>query len=110
MKLLYDENLPPELITQLADVFPESRDVRTALPRQASDTAVWQFARSHGFMLATKDNDFEQLAYLRGHPPKVIWLRCGNASTSQIERLLRKSHSRILEFEADTQNALLVLP
>jgi len=110
VKLLFDENLPAELAGRLADIYPASTSVAEALQRPASDMEVWNFARQQGFTIATKDNDFEQLAYLRGYPPKVIWLRCGNVPTERIEKLLREARARVEQFASDSQNALLVLP
>jgi two-component system phosphate regulon sensor histidine kinase PhoR len=34
-------------------------------------------------------------------PPKVLWLRCGNQPTREIENLLRALHAEILQFEVD---------
>jgi predicted nuclease of predicted toxin-antitoxin system len=31
-------------------------------------------------MLVSQDSDFAEIAAHYGHPPKVIWLRCGNHS------------------------------
>jgi predicted nuclease of predicted toxin-antitoxin system len=35
---------------------------------------------------------------LYGSPPKVLWLRCGNAPTSRIEAILRSGAETIQEF------------
>ena len=37
----------------------------------------------------TQDADFAERSRLYGSPPKVIWLRCGNVPTSQMEKILR---------------------
>ena len=75
----------------------------------ASDDAVWQHAAAAGFVFVAKDDDFRQLAFLRGAPPKVIWLRLGNCTTADVETVLRARHADILEFERDPDAALLVL-
>jgi predicted nuclease of predicted toxin-antitoxin system len=75
----------------------------------ATDEDVWHFAAAGGFVLVSKDADFRQLSFLRGHPPKVIWVRLGNCSTKDIERLLRGAADRIAMFERDADAALLVL-
>jgi predicted nuclease of predicted toxin-antitoxin system len=58
---------------------------------------------------ATVDNDFRQLSFLHGAPPKVIWLSVGNAVTETILRFLRTQHIEIQAFEADEEASLLVL-
>jgi predicted nuclease of predicted toxin-antitoxin system len=45
MKLLFDENLSYKLCRQLDDLFPGSSQVRMAAMAEASDDAIWQFAR-----------------------------------------------------------------
>ena len=52
----------------------------TAGLASATDGDVWRHAREHGFAAVSKDPDFRQLAFLHGPPPKVIWVRIGNAS------------------------------
>ena len=63
---------------------------------------IWEYAKQHGFAVVTLDADYYDLSLLRGHPPKLIWLRCGNQRTVSIERLLRSHLDRIRAFEADT--------
>lgn len=57
----------------------------------------------------SKDTDFRQLAFLYGPPPKVIWLRVGNVSTSVIESLLRTSVATITRFGGADEESMLVL-
>lgn len=90
MKLLFDQNLSFKLVDRLADLFPDSEQVRRLGLDQADDLAIWEYAKLHGFVLVTQDSDFADLAALRGPPPKVIWMRCGNQSTEAVEELLRR--------------------
>lgn len=60
-------------------------------------------------MIASKDDDFLARSLLRGAPPKVLWVRLGNCTTGNIEALLRSRHADILEFAADSVEALLAL-
>jgi predicted nuclease of predicted toxin-antitoxin system len=46
---------------------------------------------------------------LYGPPPKVVWLRVGNVSTSMIEALLLDSAERVARFVDDDEEALLVI-
>jgi predicted nuclease of predicted toxin-antitoxin system len=109
MKLLLDENLSPRLATLLAAHYPGTTQVELLGLRGASDTTVWELARTQGYVLVSKDNDFRQRSFQYGAPPKVVWLKVGNAGTAAIHRLLTQSHSAIARFVADPEEALLVL-
>jgi predicted nuclease of predicted toxin-antitoxin system len=74
-----------------------------------SDREIWQYALQHGFVIVTKDEDFQRLSVLYGAPPKVIWIRLGNCSTTDIIRLLRERHREIDRFLADEEPAFLAL-
>ena len=109
MKLLFDQNLPARLVSSLSAQFPESVHVRPLGLAVATDLEIWQYARDRGFSIMSKDGDFSQLSLLHGAPPKVIWLRAGNASTSAIETFIRTWARRIVQFEAAMEEALLVI-
>jgi predicted nuclease of predicted toxin-antitoxin system len=109
MKLLFDQNLSFKLCRQLADLFPDSSQVRLLRLSEADDRAIWDYARDNRFVLVTQDSDFADLAGLLGPPPKVIWLRSGNQPTSVIERILRRHAQAIVAFEADSAAASLEL-
>ena len=57
----------------------------------------------------TKDSDFNDLAVLRGPAPKVVWLRLGNCTTADLERVLRRAHGAIEAFVADPTAGVLEL-
>jgi predicted nuclease of predicted toxin-antitoxin system len=75
----------------------------------ASDLEIWDCAEKGGYVLATHDVDFAEMAALRGPPPKVIWLRCGNQPTREIERVLRGALEAIQAFDQDADAACLEL-
>ena len=101
MKLLFDQNLSFKLCRQLADLFPDSQQVRLLGMERSDDSAIWEFARANGFILVSQDVDFADMATLYGPPPRVIWLRCGNQPTSAIEKRLRDHADAIAAFETD---------
>ncbi len=109
MRLLFDENLSPCLADKLAVEFPDSLHVRSVGLRGTDDSTIWEYARKHGFFIVSKDNDFRQLSFLKGPPPKIIWLSVGNAGTESIFQLLRNQVSKISAFEADHETSLLPL-
>jgi len=109
VKLLFDENLSPRLPELLAAFFPESAHVHSCGLASADDTAIWNFAKSNGFSIVSKDSDFAEMSVLLGSPPKVIWLRVNNCTSSEIETLLRNAHTLITQFIAHDQETCLVL-
>ncbi len=109
MRLLFDENLSHRLVAQLAAEFPGSAHVRDVGLAAAPDADVWAHAAANGFVIVSKDTDFQQRALLYGHPPKVIWVRLGNCSTAAVEALLRSRLADIQAFEADPLASFLAL-
>ena len=109
MKLLLDENLSHKLAPRLAAAFPDTAHVDGVGLRGQPDTVVWRYAAEHGFVLVSKDDDFRQLSFLRGPPPKVVWLVVGNAGTAVIADLLLRNRARIVAFTEDPDDALLTL-
>jgi predicted nuclease of predicted toxin-antitoxin system len=101
MKLLFDQNLSFKLCQSLADLFPDSNQVRLLGLAEADDRALWQHAKANAFVLVTQDSDFADMVALYGPPPKVIWLRCGNQPTRVIERIFRDHAQAIAAFEHD---------
>ena len=110
MKLLFDENLSPKLPRLLADLFPDSLHVRDVGMKTTADPLVWDYARDNGFMIVSKDVDMHDLSLVFGNPPKVVWLRLGNCSTTQVANLLRREFDVIKLFYEDEYVSLLALP
>lgn len=109
MRLLLDQNLSHRLKRPLAAAYPDLAHVRDFALERADDTAVWTFAKDNGFVIVSKDSDFHQRSLVFGHPPKVIWLRLGNCSTSDIEGVLRQQEAAVAVFLADATASLLTL-
>jgi len=93
----------------LADIYPDSDDVLAAGLGGHSDEAVWARAKAHGFVLVSKDEDFQRMSVLRGHPPKVIWIRLGNCASADVARLLRFRLEHVRAFVGDAESAFLAL-
>lgn len=109
MRLLFDQNISPRLVQELADCYPESLHVRDIGLQSSSDEAVWAYAAEHGLTIVSKDADFHQRSLLFGTPPKVVWIRRGNCSTNDIQALLRTRLADLTAFERDTVKAFLAL-
>lgn len=109
MKLLFDQNLSLKLCERLADLFPGSTQVRMLGLDTADDLAIFAFARDHGFMIVTQDSDFADVSTLLGSPPKIDWLRHGNAPTRDVENLLRDRSEALFAFDADADLSCIEL-
>lgn len=83
--LLLDQNLSYRLLLKILTHFPGSQQVRLAGLENATDLAIWDFAKRNELTILPFDADFIEIANLKGHPPKVIWLRTGNRSTIELE-------------------------
>jgi predicted nuclease of predicted toxin-antitoxin system len=95
MKLLLDENLSYRLIPFLVHDFPGSVHVTGLGMESATDTEIWRYAKEFGFVIVTRDADFEELALVWGQPPQVIWLKTGNLSRAATLKALLDSQNAI---------------
>jgi predicted nuclease of predicted toxin-antitoxin system len=109
MKLLLDENLPPALAAALEEDFPGSTHVHLCGLESADDAAIWEYARQGGFVIATKDADYEQLSMMKGFPPKVIWIRTGNCTTEALKIVFKRYRGEVEVFCAGETDAILQL-
>ena len=109
MKLLFDQNLSPRLVQRLSDLYPGSATYTSIGLDRASDTRLWQYARERGFILVTQDADFSEMIEVLGFPPKVVWIRRGNCSTSQIESILRQHLDAMAGLERDATAGILTV-
>ena len=109
MKLLLDQNLSPRLVREILDLFPQSVHIREANLQLASDAEVWSYAAAHHYVIVSKDADFHQMSFLYGPPPKVVWIRRGNCSTSEILGILRDRARDLAAFDTDPESAFLAL-
>lgn len=109
LKLLLDENLSDRIVPLILDLYPGSSHVKQHELAHADDQAIWNFARYHSYMIVSKDADFHQLALLAGAPPKVLYLRLGNASTTSIIERLRRDFASIQAFAVDAEGSVFVI-
>lgn len=109
MRLLLDQNLSPRLCELLRDLGDTVVHVRQLGLERADDATVRSHAAEHNFVIVTKDGDFNSLAFLFGSPPKIVWIRRGNCSTTDVERILRTHHATIAAFSEDSNEAVMIL-
>ena len=76
------------MVGRLGARFPDSAHVTAVGLERASDMRIWEFAKTNGFVVVSRDADFYERSLVEGAPPKIIWLNCGNNSTEFMTELL----------------------
>jgi len=107
MNLLFDQNVSYRIIKLISELFPGARQVRELQLENATDLEIWTYAKSNHYCIVTFDADFIDISNLKGHPPKVIWLRLGNTSTKFIAEKILEDHQIIREFIRNDEDAFL---
>jgi predicted nuclease of predicted toxin-antitoxin system len=109
VKLLFDHNLSPKLIDRLADLFPSSEHVYRVNLDESADRVICDYATANDFVVVTKDADYETLS-VRPNAPSIVWIRRGNCSTDDVERVIRDHGEQIRAFaDHDTAQLLILL-
>jgi len=81
MKLLLDANISWRISEVLIKIFGQCDHVnKIDLPVPATDRQIWEYAKEHGYIIVSKDNDFLQFLNDKGFPPKLVFLKTGNIS------------------------------
>jgi len=109
LKLLFDANLSPKLVSRLAELFPSSTHVfDTGLGQVTPDEKIWEYARDNGYTIVTADSDFLEIARFRGAPPSIVRIENCNYRTSQVEALLRRHAIAIAALERSARSVLIL--
>jgi predicted nuclease of predicted toxin-antitoxin system len=95
MKLLLDENLSRRIVPFLQTKFPGSSQVTLLNLESATDTEIWQYAKTHDFVIVSRDSDFQERSLVSGHPPQVVWLKIPNRSKTVVLNILLDHHIEI---------------
>lgn len=109
MRLIFDQNMSPKLTSRLCDIFPKAAHVQQLHLGKAPDHILWEYAKNNEHAIVTKDVGFSERPLLFGFPPKVIWFKRGNCSTSDMEVILRRNALKIQTFLDDLETGLLVI-
>jgi predicted nuclease of predicted toxin-antitoxin system len=109
VKALLDQNLSHRLVDVFSERFPGSGHVRDHRLTGDDDETIWSLAKDEGFFIVTKDSDFLARAFVRGHPPQVVQVCLGNASTRQIAEALAAHLDDIEQFVAKSQESVFLL-
>lgn len=95
MKLLLDENLSRRIIPFLQTTFPGSSQVALLGLEGASDSEIWQYAKTNSFVIVSRDSDFQERSVVAGRPPQVVWLKIPNRSKTIVLNILLDHHTEI---------------
>ena len=109
MKLLFDQNLSPKLVSIFSINFENCQHLQEIGFGELDDLLVWEYAKTNGYTIVSKDSDFNNLVSYFGFPPKVIWLRRGNCSTKTIIEILNQNLDIIKAFISDDGNGILTI-
>jgi predicted nuclease of predicted toxin-antitoxin system len=101
MKLLFDQNISFRIVSKLEKHYPECRHVSDVGLNDAEDHIIWNFAKENDFSIVTFDSDYFDISIIKGHPPKIIWIRTGNLTTKEITELLIYNLDSIHSFLSD---------
>ncbi|MGK5093740.1 DUF5615 family PIN-like protein [Deltaproteobacteria bacterium TL4] len=108
MHLLFAQNLSPKLVEKLADIYPSSKHVQDIGFGDASDPVIWDYAKTNGYTIVTKDSDFHERRIIFGTPPDIIWIRRGNCSIQLIEKLLRVNLNSIEKLPKNEKGFIII--
>ena len=103
MRLLFDQNLSHRLLNEPEDIFRGSEHVRFLGLAEEDDLEIWNYAITHELTIVTQNSDYSDWNKLRGIPPKIVWLRCGNASSSEIAQKLCEAADHIPALESSRE-------
>lgn len=105
MRLLFDQNISYRVLNLLQIDYPLAQHVKHLEMHHFTDRQIWKYASENSFHIVTFDADFFDFVTLFGHPPKVVWLRCGNTTTNHIATLLKHHKSTLEKFLLDSDYA-----
>ena len=104
MKIWIDAHISPGVAAWINETFDhEANSLRSIGLMDADDLAIFERAKTEGVIFITKDSDFVDLVEVRGAPPKVIFLRCGNTTNRRVREIfaahLNEAVARLVEGE-----------
>ena len=74
MKLLLDAKISWRLVARLKPHFTDCMHVdQINLANPAKDTEIWKYALDNELIIVTNDDDFLNLADIKGFPPRLFY-------------------------------------
>lgn len=109
MKLLLDENLSRRLVPALQARFPGSTQVALLGLERATDHQLCELATQQGFVICSKDDDFQRLVAARGYRPRLIHLALGNVGNDAVLAALTGAADRLHAAFRDPATGVVVI-
>ena len=98
MKLLFDQNISFRITKKLNSYFPGCLHISNCGLSECEDQDIWKYAKVNDFVIVTFDSDFYDISIINGHPPKIIWVRTGNLTTSEFIQMMIHNRKAIDSF------------
>lgn len=109
MKLLLDENLSRRLVPALQARFPGSSQVALLGLERATDAQLCEHAAQYGFVICSKDDDFQRLVAARGYRPRLVHVALGNVGNDAILAALLAAADRLEQAFDDPGTGVVVI-
>ncbi|WP_425391160.1 DUF5615 family PIN-like protein [Ekhidna sp.] len=103
MRLMLDQNISYRPVKELSDVYPSIKHVKSLGLLNKEDQMIWNFAKDHDYTIVTFDADFFEFQLTKGFPPKLIWLRFGNSTRSELKKFFFQKRKIIEKFLNDEE-------
>ena len=78
MTYLIDNQLPVGLVGHLQGHSLDAIHVSQCGLECATDREIWDYAKSHNYVIVSKDEDFFHLSGTDANGPILVWVRIGN--------------------------------
>jgi predicted nuclease of predicted toxin-antitoxin system len=107
MKILIDMNLAPSWAPVLGAAGFDAVHWSTVGPADAPDSALFAWAREHGYVVFTHDLDFgAMLAATRAESPSVFQIRTQNVAPAALSQ---RAIALMRRFEYELENGALIV-
>ena len=96
MRFLVDTQLPAGVVRFLQAQGHLAEHVLDLGLGQSKDNVLWEYARTHGAIIITKDEDFSDWIARGKAGPAVVWLRVGNCTNTTLLTWLKSLWPQIM--------------
>lgn len=98
MNLLFDQNISFRITKKIKHFFSTCKHISDCGLAGCEGSDIWDYAKKNHYAIVTFDSDFYDISLIKGHPPKIVWIRTGNLGTKQIAALIINNKNLILDF------------
>lgn len=84
MNFLVDNQLPTALARFLSANGHRAQHVLDVTLNEADDRPIWDFAKTHGLIVISKDEDFVHLLQRPDETGRLLWVRMGNCRNESL--------------------------